>query len=181
MEEAITTPAVIAAAVTAAGATAVWVVGTLVTGRRNKNGRQREMFAKAFTACVRYEEFPYVVCRCRVDRPEEERHRISDELRLVQQELAYYTLWIQAESRTVGRAYEALVGAIRAVAGTQIHEAWKVQGAVSDTDMNIVGVDLSGIAAFKREFIEEVTDHLSLMPNWLRKRVRRKQQAEPSA
>jgi hypothetical protein len=61
------------------------------------------MFSKAFAAAVAYEEFPYVVRR-RASAPEDERIRISTELRKVREDISYYSAWLFTESRAISEA-----------------------------------------------------------------------------
>ena len=77
---------IIVAAIT--GVISLWAlaINACLTGRRERGNRRREIFSKAFTAAVVYEEFPYVVRRRRTSAPEDERIRISAELRKVQED-----------------------------------------------------------------------------------------------
>jgi len=130
------------------------------------------MFSKAFAAAVAYEEFPYVVRRRRTSVPEDERIRISTELRKVQEEISYYSAWLFTESRPISEAYETLILQLREIAGREIHNAWNQPAVGSDTEMNISGLGLSRLKPFKEAYLHEVADHLSPIPRWLRRLFR---------
>ena len=79
---------VIGAAVTAAVSILIFAINSWWTGKRARLTRSREICSKAYATIQEYKEFPYVIRRRRKDAPEEERLRISSELRRVQAELA---------------------------------------------------------------------------------------------
>jgi hypothetical protein len=139
-------------------------INAFISGRRDRLGRQRQEFSKAFSACVAYEEFPYVVRRRRNDAPQSERIRISSDLSMIQRELAYYSAWLATESRDVSKAYEALVAKLREVAGVKIREAWLTAPIDSDNDMNMPDLGLSVLKPLKEAYLLEVNLHLSLIP-----------------
>lgn len=172
---------VIAAAVAAAGSLALWVLNAWFTDRRENIARQRDTFSKAFAVSVAYQEFPYVVRRRRHDEPEKERLRISDQLRHLQQELAYYAAWISTESPSVGQKYEDLISAVREVAGGYIRDAWASTAAQTDSEMNITDIDLSGLHGAEVAYITAVRDHLSPLPAWVLKGWRSIRKRMPSA
>lgn len=66
--------------------------------RRDAEARRRSTFADAYAAVVAYAEFPYVVRRRRASAPEDERIRISTELRSVQERIAHHCAWLYTES-----------------------------------------------------------------------------------
>jgi len=135
-----------------------WALG----GRRARLDRQRERFAEAFAAVAAYAEFPYVVRRRRSSAPEDERLRISGELRLVQERIAFSTAWLRAESPRVAETYAALVAQLRKVAGAQISLAWPTAAIETDEGMNIhSSLGLEAIEPLKLAYLEAVTDHLS--------------------
>lgn len=102
-------PAVAAAVVAGTVALLSLAVNTITGGIREARSRRRDGFAKAFAACVAYEEFAYVVRRRRASDPEGERIRISTELRRVQEDIAFYSAWMRAESPRVWESYNTLV------------------------------------------------------------------------
>lgn len=144
---------------------AVPAVGSLivlaVTRVGEARARRRDMFARAFAACKAYREFPYVVRRRGSADPEGERLRISGELRLVQQELAFCFGWVKTESTTVAKAYGELVELTRREAGGEIKKAWESEPVGSDRDMSI-SIDLSGIDAAEARYLAAVRRNLSV-------------------
>jgi hypothetical protein len=159
---------IIVAAITGAVSLLALAINAVLTAYRERVNRRREMFSKAFAAAVAYEEFPYVVRRRRVSAPEDERIRISTELRKVQEDLSYYSTWLFTESRPISDAYEALILKLREIAGREIQNAWNQPPVGSDAEMNISGLGLNGLKPFKQVYLREVVDHLSPVPRWLR-------------
>ena len=102
----------------------VFVLTNWWNGERERLTRSRDVFSKAYAAVQEYKEFPYVIVRRRKDTPEEERIRISSELRRIQADLAFYSAWLMTESRHVHRSFSGLLEQARKVAGTAMHEAW---------------------------------------------------------
>ena len=160
------------AATTGAMSLLAWVLNSAWSGRQERVSRQREEFSKAFVAYVAYKEFPYVVRRRRADNPEVERNRISSELTDVQKQLAYYSAWLATESRLVSRAYARLLEALRAVAGSQMREAWRSPPTNSDEGMNMPDLGLSLLEPYEEEYLTTVADHLSVIPAWTHRRAR---------
>ena len=136
----------------------------IIGSRRNRIARQRQEFSKAFSVCVAYEEFPYVVKRRRNDAPHDERVRISSDLSIIQREIAYYSAWLATESKNVSVSYENLVAQLREIAGAQIREAWLTPPIDSDSDMNMPDLGLSALKSLKEAYLLEVAYHLSIVP-----------------
>jgi hypothetical protein len=160
---------IIVAAITAAVSLLTLAINAVLTAYRERVNRHRELFSKAFAAAVAYEEFPYVVRRRRISAPEDERIRISTELRKVQEDISYYSAWLFTESRPISEAYETLILRLREIAGKEIHDAWNQPPVGSDAEMNIAGLGLGGLKPFKQAYLREVADHLSPVPRWLRR------------
>ncbi|MDP2858551.1 MAG: hypothetical protein Q8P50_11320 [Bacillota bacterium] len=152
---------------------AVWALNAVFSAKRERAARQREEFSKAFAVCVAYEEFPYIVRRRRRDVPEEERVRISTELSRVQERLGYYSVWLAIESRRVSNAYDNLVAKLREIAGTEIRNAWLAAPIDRDSEMNMPDLGLSALRPFKEAYLAEVSDHLSVIPGYVRRLSRR--------
>ena len=115
-----------------------------------------------------------MIRRRRKDTPEEERIRISTELRRVQVDLAFYSAWLMTESRHVHRSFSKLLEQTRKVAGVAMHDAWLEPAAEDDSGMNMPKVDMSALAPLETAFLEEVADHLALAPRCVRRLLRRK-------
>lgn len=159
---------IIVAAITGAVALLALAINAILTAYRERVNRRHEMFSKAFAAAVAYEEFPYVVRRRRISAPEDERVRISTELRKVQEDISYYSAWLFTESWRISEAYKTLILQLREIAGREIQNAWNQPPVGSDAEMNITGLGLSGLKPFKEAYLHEVADHLSPIPRWLR-------------
>jgi hypothetical protein len=163
---------IVGAAITAAASLLALAINAWLTAYRERANRRREMFSKAFAAAVAYEEFPYVVRRRRTSAPEDERIRISTELRKVQEDISYYSAWLFTESQAISEAYETLIRKLREIAGKEIHNAWNQRPAGSDAEMNMPDLGLSALKPFKQAYLREVADHLSPIPRWLRRPFR---------
>ena len=163
---------IIVATVTGAVSLFAWVINAWLTGYRERVNRRRDVFSKAFTTAVAYEEFPYIVRRRRASNPEDERIRISTELRKVQEDISYHSAWLFTESRHVSDAYEVLVRKLREIAGGEIRKAWCTPHIDADTEMNMPDLGLAALKPFKQAYLVEVSDELSLIPRWLRRAFR---------
>jgi hypothetical protein len=95
----------------------------------------------------------------------EEQVRISEALRLVQQDLSYYSASMATESARVAAAYRSLVAETRRTAGQQIHEAWRASAPAKDEQMNMPDLGLGELAEAEAAFLEVVRDHLSWWPH----------------
>ena len=160
------------AAVMGAVSLTVLTVNLVYTGHRDRARRRRKTYSKAFRAVAEYEEFPYVVRRRRASAPNEERLRISTELREVQKTLAYYSAWLRTESNRVADSYDRLVGAVRAGSGASIREAWSESPTDSDEQMNVGDLGIADSSDLKQAFLLTASDHLSIWPMWLRRFTR---------
>lgn len=161
--------AIIVAAITGAVSIAALAINAWLSGHRERQNRQRDVFSKAFAAAVAYEEFPFVVRRRRASLSEDERVRISTELSRVQADISYYSAWLSTESRRVSEAYETLIAKMREVVGQEIHNAWTAEPIESDTEMNMPDLGLGAIRPYKKAYLDEVARHLSVLPQWLRR------------
>jgi hypothetical protein len=151
------TPAVVAAIVSAV----ILLVGHWITGRRESTSRRRELFAKAFAASIAYREFAYAIRRRRDDHSAEERVRLSEAIREVQEQLAFHAAWIEIESSRVAVAYRALLSETRRVAGGYMREAWATPAITADAEMNVDGgLDFGPLQPFESAYIAAVRAHL---------------------
>ena len=140
----------------------IFVLTNWWNGERARLTRSREIFSKAFVAIQEYKEFPYVIRRRRADAPEEERIRISSDLRRVQADLAYYSAWLRTDSRHIHRSFAELLAQLRQVAGAAMRDAWLDPPAEADSNMNIPSLGMDTLETYETAFLEEVVDHLSL-------------------
>ena len=163
---------ILVAAITGAISLAALSINAWLTGHRNRANRRRELLSKAFEAAVAYREFPYVVRRRRPSSPEDERIRISTELRKAQEDISYYSAWLTTESRYVSETYDVLVSRTRQVAGAEIHKAWTETPVQSDDEMNMNDLGLGALKEQEQAFLLEAADHLSIFPRWSRRMLR---------
>lgn len=132
--------------------------------------RIRTVFAEALEAVAAYKEFPYAIRRRNGEEPGKERVRLSEELRNVQIRLTYYSTWIHAESKIVGKAYGDLVTVLRRVAGGACHDAWLSEPITGDAEMNIGPdvVDLSELTPLEAAYAAAADKYLNeyVQPLW---------------
>ena len=161
---------IIVAAITGAVSIAALAINSWLSGHRERQNRQRDVFSKAFAVAIAYEEFPFVVRRRRASLPEDERVRISTELCRVQADISYYSAWLSTESHRVSEAYQTLIAKIRGVAGQEIHNAWATEPIESDTEMNMPDLGLGALRRYKQDYLDAVDTHMSMWPLWMRGR-----------
>ena len=160
--------AVVAAIVSGAVAVAWNAIAAWAAERRSSGERRRRTYAEAYEACIAYREFAFVVRRRRADQPEAERARISDELRHIQQRLAYYTAWMTTESQEVRNTYADMVSETRSYVGELMKEAWNQPAVTNDSGMNVKGIDMSKFRAVDERYMRQVRAHLAPWPSALR-------------
>lgn len=165
---------VIGAAVTGAVSVVIFVVTNWRNSQRERLARSREVFSRAYVAVQEYKEFPYVIRRRRKDAADDERVRISSELRRVQSDLAFYSAWLRTESSHVHRSYAELLEQLRLVAGGAMREAWLEPPIEDDSGMNMPDLGLSALASYETAYLDEVVHHLAFWPRWFRRIFQRK-------
>jgi hypothetical protein len=154
--------------IAAAVAAVVSLFGLWLNGVRQERARRREIFAQALAAVVAYQEFPYAIRRRRNDQPGEERVRLSEDLRVVQKELAFHLAWVELEgsAKTAGH-YRALVAETRRVAGGYMRDAWNGEPTSEDSEMNITDIDYGTLEEPQAAYLASVRDDL----RWGRRRA----------
>lgn len=115
-----------------------------------------------------------MIRRRRKGAPEEERVRISSELRRIQSDLAFYSAWLRTESPHVHLAYSELLEQVRCLAGMAMHDAWLERAIEGDSEMNIPDLGFSALSTYESAYLNEVVDHLSFWPRKLRRLCRRR-------
>lgn len=70
--------------------------------RRDRQDRQRKLFAEAFEACVLYHEYPYIVRRRNADDAAAERAHIASDLSRLQARLDSSVAILTVEAPRVG-------------------------------------------------------------------------------
>ena len=165
---------VIAAAVTGAFSIFIFAITNWRNGERERLTRSRQVFSKAYQAIQEYKEFPYVIRRRRKGASEEERVRISSELRRIQSDLAFYSAWLRTESPHVHRSFSELLERVRCLAGMAMHDAWLEPAVEGDPEMNMPDLGLSALGHYELAYLNEVVAHLSFWPRGFRRLFRRK-------
>jgi len=159
--------AAIATIVAAAVSALVTLLTNWADGIRQEQARQRGLYADAFAVITAYREFAYVIRRRRppVDPDDhiaaDERVRISEGLRDIQKELAYFAAWIASEAvPRVARDYEALVSETRRLAGGYMRDAWKAPALDDDSGMNISDIDFSPLEPLEKAYLASAQEAL---------------------
>ena len=80
--------------------------------------------------------------------------------------------WVFTESGHVAKAYATLISNLRRVAGGEIAKAWCEPPAGNGLEMNMPDLGLGTLKPFKQAHLEEVVDHLSVVPRWIRRSLR---------
>jgi hypothetical protein len=159
--------AVIAAIITAMVTACVAVWAARRRSREEERARQRDLYASAFQAYAAYKEMPYAIRR-RHDLPADERLRLSEITREIQERLSYFVAWTAAESVAVGDAYAALVNELRKIAGGAMRDAWLTAPITDDAAMNIAPtiIDLSSLTSLEKAYAAAVREHLTAIAPW---------------
>lgn len=136
--------------------------------REEERARQRTAFAEALQAVAAYKEMPYAIRRRNADEPGAERVRLSETVREIQAELSFHQTWIRSESTSAADAYDALVSAVRRVAGGAMREAWTADPITTDAQMNIGPelVDLCELRPLEQTFTDATVQHLKALTPW---------------
>lgn len=133
---------------------------------RSRQDRRRQLYAEAFSICMDYKEFVFVIYRRGGSNPEAERLRISEALRDVQKKMAYHRAWLRTESKTVADAYDGLVKRLKEVAGSEMKTAWRTPPITKDEQMIIEKpIDWKDLGKYEKRFTEIVERELT--PWWV--------------
>lgn len=146
----------------------VSLAGYWQAGRLNRQDRQRQLFAEAYSAVRSYREFPYIIRR-RLESDDEA--KITGRLSDCQIEMDKYSGLLLVESATVGSAYAELVDETRRIAGAEISVAWDEPARTPGEPPHVRSVDLEPLATPDSAFLTAVQDHLSVVPVRLRKLI----------
>lgn len=137
------------------------------TGVRQERARRRQLYADALAVLVAYREFAYVIRRRRgatrshEHTPGDERIRISEALREIQKDIAYFNSWIQTEARSdVPKKYGELVAHTRRVAGGYMRDAWNAPPLDNDAGMNIPDIDYTPLKEYEQAYLDAVKQSL---------------------
>jgi hypothetical protein len=153
---------VVSAAIGLVSTLLVAVAGWLWNQRQKRLDAHAKLLADAYAAVAAYKEFAFAVRRRDPAEPAQERIRISEAMRAVQQELTFHLAWVPGTSRRVSESYDALVGETRKVAGTALRDGWNNPAITTDAQMNmpVVAAALAELVPSEREFLREVQRYL---------------------
>jgi hypothetical protein len=142
----------------------VAVTGYALTQAWARRDRRARAFAEALATVEEYLEAPYRVRR-RQAPTAAVRAELASALSDLQGRIAFHRAWLQVEAPAVSRAYDALVVAARAEAGTQMSEAWNTKPISSDAGMNLaIGYSHPQADAERAKVIAAMRRHLRLSP-----------------
>ena len=136
------------------------IVTLAVNGRRAERARRRELYANGWAAVQAYKEFAFAVRRRNIDDRGAERVRLSDQLSLVQRDLAYYETLIGRErSRDAAGAYGELVSNTRRIAGGIIRRSWNEEPIAADREMHspAIAEELQALNPWERTYMDSVS------------------------
>lgn len=155
---------------------ALALFGVLVTfyinGRRADRNRRRDLYAGGWSAVQAYREMAFAVRRRNAEDRAGERVRLSDAMREIQKELAYFEAMIGRERvsefvfNVTGRdhrgvvadAYLKLVAETRKVAGGIIKRSWDEEPIKGDSQMHTPSIaeELQALKPFDTAFLDAV-------------------------
>jgi hypothetical protein len=153
---------VVSAAIGLASTLLITIAGWLWNQRQKRLDAHAKLLADAYTAVAAYKEFAFAVRRRDPAEPAQERIRISEAMRAVQQELTFHIAWVPGTSRRVSESYDALIRETRKVAGTAVRDGWNNPAITTDSQMNMpeVAAALAELTPYEREFLREVQHYL---------------------
>lgn len=141
-----------------------------VAGLRQERARRRELWAAALAVTMAYREFPYAIRRrrCEPEHCSEERVRLSEALRLVQQDLAQHQALMRIEDQPeVSEAYEQLVRRTREIAGGYMNDAWEADPIKDDPEVNTgAPYDYSALTKHEDAYVEVLKGNLAWWRVW---------------
>jgi hypothetical protein len=145
---------------------ALYLLQNAYQNYRSRLDRRRQLYAEAFSACMEYKEFVFVIYRRGKSDPEAERLRISEALRDVQKRMGYHQAWLETESDKVAEAYDMLVRRLRNVAGSEMKAMWRNPPITKDEQMIIEKpIDWKDLGEFEKRYIKTVKRELT--PWWV--------------
>lgn len=152
-------PAGVALATTLLTTAAGWWWST----RQRRRTDEAQLLADAYAAVLAYREFAFSVRRRDAANPAEERVRLSEQMRTVQERIDHHRGWMRASIRREGlaTAYDQLVGETRQIVGASVRAAWNDLPITSDPDMNMphVAADLAALSHPTDAFLAAVRRH----------------------
>jgi hypothetical protein len=139
---------------------ALGVLLTFVLGQRaSARERQRQEYAKALQAAVKWTEMPFRIRR-RLRNDAETKLKLAGQLHDLHEEIAFHHAWLSVEAPRVATVYQTMCDKIRAQTRNHLIDAWDADVSEDDS-MNLRGIEYPVEYAVEREaYIREVHDHL---------------------
>lgn len=148
-------------------AATIALFGVLITlavnGRRAERDRLRALYAGGWAAVQAYKEMAFAIRRRNAEDRPAERVRLTDALREIQRDLAYYEVFIGRERPgEVGDAYATLVARTRAIAGGIIQRSWSEDPVTSDKEMHapVIAAELEPLKEVEGRYLSAVRQAL---------------------
>jgi hypothetical protein len=126
----------------------------------NRADRRRDLYSSAYRASLAWVELFFRVRRRDKDNPRE----LVALFHQAQEDIDYHQGWLTTESAALGRAYATFVAKVKAETRPLIQKAWTEDPCDLTTGMDVPDGDRPNVETAKRQFLADVSDHLSLAP-----------------
>lgn len=147
------------------------LVGVIITltvnGCRAERERLRELYASGWAAVQAYKEMAFAVRRRNAEDRAAERVRLSEAMREIQKDMAYYEALIGRERSGRGAAeYRILIVKTREIAGGVIRRSWNEEPIASDDEMHSpqIASELGPLRLFEDSYMNAVAERLGGVP-----------------
>jgi hypothetical protein len=145
---------------------ALGVLLTFVLGQRaSARERQREEYAKALQAIVKWTEMPFRIRR-RLKNDADTRLKLAAQLHDLHEEIAFHDAWLSVEAPRIAAAYRAMDKKVRAQTRNYFKDAWDAKVSENDS-MNLGGINYPVEYECERQnYLYEVRVHLLWVGAW---------------
>ena len=140
----------------------------LVNGRRAESERLRELYASGWAAVQAYKEMAFAIRRRDAGNRAAERVRLSEAMREIQKDLAYYEALIGRErSGRIAAEYRILIAKTREIAGGVIRRSWNDAPIETDDRMHSpeIATEVGALKPFEDSYMNAVADRLGGVPS----------------
>jgi hypothetical protein len=137
------------------------LIALLVAGwnqLESRRDRRRTLYSEAYRAALEWVELYYRVRR----RDPENPHELVPLFHTAQESINYYQGWLSTESEVLGRAYCAFVDEVKRTTKPLLNEAWSDEPCDPTEGLVLSDEKHPQVAVAKRQFLADVSDHLSL-------------------
>lgn len=135
--------------------------------RSARRERLRELYAGGWAVLQAYKEMAFAIRRRNSDDRPGERVRLSEAMREIQKDIAYYEALIGRErSGRVAAEYRGLVTKAREIAGGIVRRSWNEDPITSDSQMHApeIAAELGALKPFEDGYMNAVADELGVPP-----------------